>query len=266
METRKRGGPAYRATRFLIRSLDRATDSVVTLCFLLVFLIGAYCVYDSWVVFYKASDDSVLAYKPGYENDKNKPEKGVLDSMVAWLEVEGTSIDYPVMQGVDNSEFLNKDPFGQYSLSGSIFLDSRCDPSFEDPYSLVYGHHMERGYLFGALDDYLEEGWLEGHHAAKLTTDEEEIEVDLFATFEADATDERVFAPTEVDDEVLEYAIDNAVHLREEAIPDDGAQLVALSTCKYPDSSERTVVIGKVTSRTPVEEPETDAASETETP
>lgn len=43
--------------------------------------------------------------------------------MVAWLTIDDTKIDYPVMQGKDNTEYLNKDPYGDYALAGSIFLD-----------------------------------------------------------------------------------------------------------------------------------------------
>jgi SrtB family sortase len=63
--------------------------------------------------------------------------------LVGFLTVEGTNIDYPVMQGIDNSHYLNTDPFGAYSLSGSIFLDSRSSPDFSDEYSVIYGHHMD---------------------------------------------------------------------------------------------------------------------------
>ena len=77
--------------------------------------------------------------------------------MVGWIVVDDTNIDYPVMQGYDNSQYLNLDPYGEYSLSGSIFLDSRNSSDFTDPYSIIYGHHMEYGKMFGAIDDYLDD-------------------------------------------------------------------------------------------------------------
>ena len=83
--------------------------------------------------------------------------------MAGWLTVDGTNIDYPVMQGKDNNSYLNTDPFGNYSLTGSIFLDSRSSPDFSDEYSVVYGHHMDYGKMFGALDDFLNEKYLKQH-------------------------------------------------------------------------------------------------------
>lgn len=75
------------------------------------------------------------------------------------MTIDDTNIDYPVMQGEDNNEYLNKDPFGNYALSGSIFLDRRNNPEFKDYYSLIYGHHMEHGMMFGAIDEYLNEDY-----------------------------------------------------------------------------------------------------------
>ncbi|MBR1845920.1 MAG: class B sortase, partial [Oscillospiraceae bacterium] len=63
------------------------------------------------------------------------------------------------MQGETNGKYLNTDPYGEYSLSGSIFLDSRNAGDFSDSYSLVYGHHMADGMMFGALDAFFDEGY-----------------------------------------------------------------------------------------------------------
>ena len=88
--------------------------------------------------------------------------------MVGWLTVDGTSIDYPVMQGGNNLTFLNRNPYGEFSLSGSIFLDSRNSPDFSDEYSIIYGHHMAYGKLFGALDAFLDETYTSSHRSRTL--------------------------------------------------------------------------------------------------
>ena len=64
-------------------------------------------------------------------------------------------------RGKENYEYLNKDPYGEFSLSGSIFLDARNDPDFKDDYSLIYGHHMEKGAMFGALDDFQDRAYFD---------------------------------------------------------------------------------------------------------
>ena len=160
-----------------------------------------------------------------------------------WLTIPEVGIDYPVMQGEDNNEYLNKDPFGDYSLAGSIFLDSRNNPKFDDYYSLVYGHHMEQGMMFGALDDYLKEGYLDSHSSGTLTVGDDKYKLRFFAVLECEATEPSIFAPTENDDETLDYIKQNALFLDDNALPDKDEKILGLSTCKYPDTVERTLIL-----------------------
>ena len=60
----------------------------------------------------------------------------------AWLNIFDTNINYPVVQCVDDAEYLNKDIDDNFSLAGSIFLSSLCDGTLNEYYSLVYGHHI----------------------------------------------------------------------------------------------------------------------------
>ena len=97
-----------------IRCLDSITDKILFFIFLFLFLIGLYAMYDSFLVYQAANDTSILKYKPGYEGIA--PDKPIKGNMVGWLTIDDTKIDYPIMQGEDNNEYLNKDPFGDYSL------------------------------------------------------------------------------------------------------------------------------------------------------
>lgn len=230
--------------RSIVRLLDRVEDAVVLLVYLLLFLVGAYALYDSYLVYQSANDTSVLKYKPGYEQPEQTEQKPIQGRMAAWLTIDGTNIDYPVMQGETNTEYLNKDPFGDYSLSGSIFLDCRNAPDFTDGYSLVYGHHMSGGLMFGALDEYLEESYFDAHRSGTLIVGETEYAIQIFAVLETEATNTAIFAPGETPaEETWRYAGQNALFWDEAAVQRD-APLLALSTCKYPATAERTVVLG----------------------
>ena len=125
----------------IVRILDQVTDACLFLIFFLCFLMGLYALYDGYLVYMNSNYTSLLKYKPGDESDADTNKK-ITDDMVAWLTLDDTNVDYPVMQGEDNNEYLNKDPVGDYSLSGSIFLDSRNASDFSDFYSFIYGHHM----------------------------------------------------------------------------------------------------------------------------
>ena len=220
------------------------TVFLVCMCF---FLIGLYSLYDSYMVYSDANDTSILKYKPEYD-DGNVDYRDILDSMVAWVSVNGTTIDYPIMQGKDNAEFLNKDPMGNYSLSGSIFLDSRNDSKFTDTYSLVYGHHMEHGAMFGALDDYLDKKFFKTHRKGELIVGEKVYDIWFFAVVECPAEEDAVFAPTENED-TLPFIEKNHLYLDKKSMPKDGERYIGLSTCKYPDTTDRTIIFGVLTEK-----------------
>ena len=137
-----------------IGRLDKTLDMfIIGICTLLLF-IGIYSMLDNIWLYNNATDKSLFDYKP----ELNMPlpeEKKISENQIGWLEIYDTGIDYPVMQGEDNMKYINTDPYGDFSLSGSIFLDSRNDPDLLDTYSIIYGHHMEKNVMFGALDQYI---------------------------------------------------------------------------------------------------------------
>ena len=116
---------------------------------------GAYSAYALWDnnQVYAAVDNvqgELLQFKPAAdgENGASFEELLAINSDVkAWLTLDNTAIDYPVVQGENNFSYINTDVYGDFALAGSIFLDSDCDGSFNDPYSLLYGHHMENSIL-----------------------------------------------------------------------------------------------------------------------
>lgn len=221
------------------KRLDGLLNLMGRVVCLLIFLICAYVVYDGYMVYRAAADDSLLAYKPG--QDGETPEAGKIEGAVAWLTIDETPVDYPVMQGIDNAEYVNKDPYGDYSASGSIFLDCRNSADFSDAYSMIYGHHMEYGFMFGILDQYLDQTFLEEHRTGTLTVGDKVWGIELFATVEAPAEEERIFAPTEAEFPLAFIKEHAAVQI--EGVQ-EGGRIIGLSTCKYPETSDRTIVFG----------------------
>lgn len=226
----------------IIRLIDGLIDKSILLVCIVLFLLGSYGLYDSYMVYQQATDNSILKYKPGYETD-DEIDKKITGNMVAWLTIDDTNVDYPVMQGEDNNEYLNKDPFGDYALSGSIFLDSRNDPEFKDYYSLIYGHHMEHGMMFGAIDEYLNEDYFNSHRTGSLVVGKKTYKIRIFAVLECEATEESIFAPTE-NYNTLNYIKQHALFLDDTALPKDNEKLLGLSICKYPDTVDRTLIFG----------------------
>lgn len=228
--------------RKTVRIVDKSIDRIILIVSLLFFLICIYAMIDAVMVYYNANDQSVLKFKP-----HGKEDAGVLrelsEDAVAWLTVDDTNIDYPVMQGKTNSEYLNKDPYGDYSLSGSVFLDSRCDGEFKDAYSLLYGHHMEYGAMFGALDDFIKPEYFYAHRTGTLVTvGGEEYGITFFAAVKAPANEEIIFDPTKTNNEkLLKYLKKNAAVYEE---PQVRGHLIALSTCQSAENIERMILVG----------------------
>ena len=229
--------------KIIVNWLSCLEDAFIYLLCVLLFLIGLYAMIDSYLVYQHANDTSLLKFKPGYEGDK--PEKEIKGNMVAWLTIDGSSIDYPVMQGKDNHEYLNKDPYGDYSLAGSIFLDSRNTSDFTDDYSLVYGHHMEGNSMFGELHSYLNKDYFDGHRNGTLIVGDLTYNVRIFAVMETSATEEHIFTPTEQKVETILSYIKKHAEICEKGT-DENTKILALSTCSAPDSINRVVVFGKL--------------------
>ncbi len=83
--------------------------------------------------------------------------------VVGWIYCEGTSINYPVLKGEDNDEYLYHQYDGTYSSGGSIFMDYRCESDFTDDYTVIYGHNMLADSMFNSLDYFRQQNYLEEH-------------------------------------------------------------------------------------------------------
>lgn len=221
------------------KALNKLYGWLVIIVFGFIMLIGAWMLYDNYYIFNHTLDNSVLKYKPNKSDPATLTNSPITDEMVAWLTIDDTNIDYPVMQGKDNTHFLNTDPFGEYSLSGSIFLDSRCNPNFTDEYSVIYGHHMDYGKMFGALDDFLNESYLKKHTKGTLMVGraaEKVYDLEVFASMRVSAKEKTVFDLKQND--IQQFIHDNADIITKE----HDAPILGLSTCADADSVTRIVV------------------------
>ena len=149
------------------------------------------------------------------------------------------------MQGRDNNEYLNKNPFGKYALSGSIFLDSRNKSDFSDDFSLLYGHHMEYGAMFGALDDFKNKDYFASHRTGQLiTVGGKTYTIRFFAAAMVQATDPLVFDPANAATGSLLAMLRQSAMIYEPPETESGLKLIALSTCQSADTIDRMVLFG----------------------
>lgn len=216
-------------------------ERFMLIVFIVALLIVIYGLYDTWYVYNKAEDDSYLKYKPvaGQGVPDDAP---ITDDMVAWITIDDTNIDYPVMQGDNNMKYLNIDPYGEYSLSGSIFLDSRNSADFTDDYSILYGHHMEYGKMFGALDDFLSMDYLKSHSTGTLIVGRDGSKVydlGVFACMKVNVYDNKALDPDTLENIsklISEESLTNNTSI------ESSEHILVLSTCTEPVSTNRLLV------------------------
>lgn len=174
--------------------------------------------------------------------------KRINKDVIAWVTVDNTNIDHPVLQGKSNLEYVNKDVYGKFAFGGSIFLDSRNDKKFNDVYSLLYGHHMEHGAMFGDLELFLKKDFFDSHTTGSLITEDNAYKIEFFSVVKVDGYDTYVFNPTHVTDgerkdEFLRYIDKKKVFSRDVKIGKDD-RIIALSTCTTAQTNGRTVLFG----------------------
>ena len=233
--------------KHIVRALDMLLNAILCLAAALLLFISGYSLLDNYNVLNQANDPSLLAYKPSLSGQDKAALMITLDGQVAWLCIDDSYIDFPVMQGKTNFDYLNRDPYGNYQLSGSIFLDYSNSSDMSDDFMMVYGHHMDHNNMFGSLDLFLEEEYFESHKSGWIATKNGIYILELFAVAWGEANDWTIFVPeNRTTDDVLPYIQEHSV-IYTEYIP--GTQILALSTCSGPTASSRLIVFAMMKQR-----------------
>lgn len=80
---------------------------------------------------------------------------GTNSDVVGWIRFDNPArINYPIVQGKSNQTYLYRDWAGRYQSAGAIFLHKNNDKQFRDQNSVIYGHRMMGGSMFGGLSEY----------------------------------------------------------------------------------------------------------------
>jgi sortase B len=191
------------------------------------------------------TQDSVPVWVPYVDFDALKE---LMPDIAAWIHNDGAAINHPVVQGLDNEFYLNHLPDGTFNQVGSIFLDCRNNPDFSDRNSVIYGHHMNSGDMFGRLELYREQAFYESHPVMSIYTEDRDYRVDIFAGYIADAFAESL--PVDFADDSDFEAFINDVRQRSAFQSDISVstddRLVSLCTCTSGRSNLRFVLVGKL--------------------
>lgn len=171
-----------------------------------------------------------------------------LPNVQGWIRCEGTGINYPVVQGADNDYYLDHLPNSTKNKTGSIFLDYRNAADFSDQNSVIYGHHIKSGAMFGALKAYKDQTYYDAHPLMLLYTPEQDYQVELIAGYVADAARETLllrFADADAFERYLkEIRRRSLFESTVEVSTED--RLLTLCTCTYELSDARFILVGKL--------------------
>ena len=230
--------------KFIVKGIDHMVDLIALLLVLMTMFLSCYMLWDSNQVYQVADAKNYETYIPTEKHTKSFEElQRINPDVIGWIRVNDTNINYPLLQTDDDDTYMNTDAEGKYSLSGAIFLHCGNKPDFSDFNNIIYGHHMEHGMMFGAIDEYLNEDYFNSHRTGSLVVGKKTYKIRIFAVLECEATEESIFAPTE-NDNTLNYIKQHALFIDNTALPKDNEKLLGLSTCKYPDTVDRTLIFG----------------------
>jgi len=175
--------------------------------------------------------------------------------IVAYIEIDGTNISYPVLQTTDNDYYVTHNYKKEYSKLGAIFLDKDSDLNRPTTNFLIYGHRAENGTMFEDLVNYKKEDYYKEHPVIKFITPEEESEYEIIAVFlsrvyyksEKNVFRYYYFINAENEQEFNDYVNNSKRDSLYETgkTAEYGEQLLTLSTCEYSQEDGRLAIVAK---------------------
>jgi len=248
------GSTKYSIGKKAVHMMDGALNFTVLLLFLIMFLYGCYALWDSNQIYQEADAAQYEKYKPSEEDSLSFEELISLNSEVfGWLSVYGTKIDYPLVQADNNEKYINTNAKGEYSLSGSIFLDYRNKKDFTDFNSILYGHHMDQSAMFGDIGKFMEYDYFSSRRYGNLYVNGRNYGVEFFAFLEVNAYNSEIYAPRIEDDEAKQAYLNRLLALSTNK-RDIGIgirdRIVLLSTCTSDITNGRQLLAGRITDTT----------------
>ncbi len=163
--------------------------------------------------------------------------------IIGWIDFEQNAIlDYPVLYSGDNEKYLRTDIYGKESTAGCIFMEAMNKPDFQDCHTILYGHNMRNGSMFGNLKKYKEPDFYRDNQYFTIYTRNVAYRYRIFACEEI-PQDSPVYTVGFAPDETFQQFIDNIYKISyvfyEKAVTRED-KIITLSTCS---SGEKRFVV-----------------------
>ena len=194
---------------------------------------------------YENCKAEALPYYSGLYN-KNKDFAG-------WISINGTTINYPVMYTPENPDFYLKHNFEkQYSDYGVPYISEACSIEPQSDNTIIYGHNITGGRMFGALLDYTDKEFYENHKIIEFNTRYEKGKYEIIAVFKTSIYDAKgfkyyTFINADSRDNYMKFIeqCKKFSFYEIEATAEYGDKLITLSTCDNGLNNIRFVIVAK---------------------
>ena len=237
----------------IIRShLETIVDLMSTAVFLLLFIVGFYALFDIHFIQVSAQmDDEIARLAPDDAGIDIAALRDINPEIQAWIKINDTKIDYPIVQAKDNIKYLTRNYRGDYATAGSIFLDYRND-GFNDDFSLVYGHRMDGQQMFGGILQFEDADYFNSHKTGVLYTADAtyDLEISDFAVIDVSLT--TIYRHdqnrNDLNDRIISE-IHSFAHQSRDIEYNENNKIIVLSTCDKDAKHYRNVLLAKMIKR-----------------
>ena len=167
------------------------------------------------------------------------------NEVVAWLYSPNTLIDYPVMRTDNYTYYIDHLPDGSRNSNGSLFIDYHNRWDFSGPLTIIYGHNMKSGKMFGTLPGYKTQSYYNDHPVMYIYTEYANYRLDIMYGFSTSEREfrENLFMYEQNVDSLVSFASTRST-FNSGVTYNKGDRVVALSTCTFEFSDARYIVLG----------------------
>lgn len=239
----------------MTKSKRRCLNLMITACFIIFAVVLCYLIYNFNIDTQdqKQFDDMAQTITIEENTDENADnDSGIADlinqnpNCIGWIRINGTRIDYPVMQTKDNPQYyLRRDFNKQYSYLGTPFMDSRCDVNYDNNL-IIYGHNMRDGKMFADLLKYREKSYFKEHNTINLISANGVQKYTVIAVCKVKNNDDWYNYTCQTDKEsfnnLISHIKDKSLYQTDETV-EYGDHFLTLSTCEYSQTDGRLIVI-----------------------
>ncbi|MFM9412984.1 class B sortase [Peptococcus simiae] len=160
--------------------------------------------------------------------------------IIGWIQIPGTKIDLPIVQGQDNAYYLDHSYTGAYHPFGEVFMDKANQPDLTDQNTILYGHNVQSGQVFHDLEGYQDQAFRDAHPTVHIYTPEGRQDYQVVAVYIASpASPYRAPNYSLTDWQTFRNWVAERNLIQEDLPADPSHPILTLSTCS---DTERLVV------------------------